>query len=154
MGGWQNAVAERATRDIPGAIGSLLLIAIGVGALVAAADFSDLGSVFPRTIGGLLVGLGLLYLVLVAMGRTKPPALLTGSMARRVGVAAVMLGWAFALGPLGFLASSACAFVLLLLLAQHARWTLRAAVLYTASGAIVLGGLWALFKLALQVPLP
>jgi hypothetical protein len=65
-----------------------------------------------------------------------------------------MLGWAFALPVMGFLASSAVAFSLLLILAQHERWTPRAALLYGASGAVVLGGLYTLFKWLLQVPLP
>ena len=46
------------------------------------------------------------------------------------------------------------AFVLLLMLANHDRWTLRTALLYGGAGALVLVGLYALFKHALQVPLP
>ena len=36
-----------------------------------------------------------------------------------------MLAWAFTLGPLGFLASSAAAMAALLVIANHDRWTLR-----------------------------
>jgi putative tricarboxylic transport membrane protein len=143
-----------ARHDVPGAIGSVLLISVGAAALAYSGEFSDLGAVFPRAIGALLVGLGCLYIALVALGRTRRAAALDGSHARRLGVAAVMLGWAFALPPLGFLMSSAVAFALLLALAQHDRWTPRTAMLYGAAGAVVLGGLYALFKLALQVPLP
>jgi hypothetical protein len=141
-------------RDTPGAIGSALLIGVGVAALVYSKEFSDLGAVFPRAIGGLLVAMGVLYLLLFALGRTKRAAPAAGSNLRRAGVAVVMLGWAFALTPLGFLASSALAFVLLLMLANHDRWTLRTALLYGGAGALVLVGLYALFKHALQVPLP
>lgn len=140
--------------DIPGAIGSVLLIAVGAAALVYSSEFSDLGAVFPRAIGGLLVGLGCLYIVLVARRKTRAGARLDGSHGRRLGVAAVMVGWAFALPTLGFLVSGAIAFALLLVLAQHDRWTPRTAMLYGAAGAVVLVGLYALFKLALQVPLP
>lgn len=140
--------------DWPGAIGSVLLIAVGAAALFYSAEFSDLGAVFPRAIGGLLVGLGCLYIVLVALGRTRASGALEGSHGRRLGVAAVMLGWAFALPSLGFLASSAIAFALLLVLAQHDRWTPRTAMLYGAAGAVVLVGLYVLFKMVLQVPLP
>jgi putative tricarboxylic transport membrane protein len=148
-------MAESSHRhDLPGAFGSVLLIAIGVAALVYSAECSDLGAVFPRAIGAFLVGLGCLYILLVALGRTRTGVPLEGSNKRRLGVAAVMLGWAFALPPMGFLASSAIAFALLLVLAQHERWTPRTAMLYGASGAVVLGGLYTLFKLVLQVPLP
>lgn len=140
--------------DLPGAIGSVLLIVAGAAALFYSAEFSDLGAVFPRAIGGLLVGLGCLYIVLVALGRTRASGALAGSHARRLGVAAVMLGWAFALPSLGFLGSSAIAFALLLVLAQHDRWTPRTATLYGAAGAVVLVGLYVLFKMVLQVPLP
>lgn len=148
-------MAESSPRpDLPGAFGSALLIAIGVAALVYSTEFSDLGSVFPRAIGAFLVSLGCLYILLVALGRTRATVPLDGSNGRRLGVAAVMLGWAFALPSLGFLVSSAVAFALLLVLAQHDRWTPRTAMLYGASGAVVLGGLYTLFKLVLQVPLP
>lgn len=148
-------MAEPLTRqDIPGAVGSLLLIAVGAAALVYSGEFSDLGAVFPRAIGGLLVGLGCLYIVLVARRKTRAAALLEGSHGRRLGVAAVMVGWAFALPTLGFLLSSAIAFALLLALAQHDRWTPRTVMLYGASGAVVLVGLYVLFKMVLQVPLP
>lgn len=140
--------------DIPGAVGSALLIGVGAAAFWAAADYSSLGSVFPRTIGAMLVVLGAVYLVFVATGRTRRARPGEGSNLRRVGVAAVMLGWAFALGPLGFLPSSAAAAAALLVIANHDRWSLRTALLYSVSTAIVLGGLYGLFKVILLVPLP
>ena len=59
-----------------------------------------------------------------------------------------------ALVPLGFLAASAIAFVLLMLVANHDRWSPSRAAGYLAAGAVVLGGLYTLFKLVLLVPLP
>jgi hypothetical protein len=145
---------ERVGRDIGGAVGSVIFIGIGAAALWHARQFSMLGAVFPLGVGGLMVGLGVLYLVLFALGRTRAVAPLEGSLVRRVGVALVMLGWAFALVPLGFLGSSALAFVLLLAIANHERWTARRLLLYPLSGAALLGGLYVLFKIALMVPLP
>ena len=141
-------------RDIAGAVGSLLFIGVGAAALWHAGEFSMLGAVFPRAIGGLLVVLGLVYLVLVVLGRTQPVAPLQGSLARRAGVALVMLAWAWALVPLGFLAASAIGCVLLMLVANHDRWSPSRAAGYLATGAVVLGGLYTLFKLVLLVPLP
>jgi hypothetical protein len=141
-------------RDVGGAIGSVIFIAVGAVAVWQAGEFSMLGAVFPRGIGGLMVALGVLYLVLFALGRARAVTPLEGSLVRRAGVALVMLGWAFALVPLGFLGSSALAFVLLLALANHERWTARRLLLYPLSGAALLGGLYVLFKIVLAVPLP
>lgn len=140
--------------DLAGAIGSAIMVLVGAAAIWAARDYSDLGAVFPRTVGALLVALGIVYIALVAMGRTRRGAAAEGSTLRRTLVAVVMLAWGFALGPLGFLPSGAAAMAALLLIANHDRWTLRSALAYGVSAAAVLGLLYALFKHALQVPLP
>jgi hypothetical protein len=140
--------------DIPGAIGSGLMVLVGAAAIWAARDYSDLGSVFPRTVGALLVALGLVYIVLVVMGRTRRGAAIDGSSIRRALVALVMLAWSFALGPLGFLPAGAAAMAALLMIAHHDQWTLRKALAYGLSTAIVISLLYTLFKHVLQVPLP
>ncbi len=140
--------------DLPGAIGSGIMVLIGAAAIWAARDYSDLGAVFPRTVGALLIALGIVYIALVALGRTRRAATVDGSSLRRALVAGVMLAWAFALGPLGFLPAGAAAMAALLLIAHHDRWTLQTALAYGFSAAAVLGLLYALFKLALKVPLP
>ncbi len=140
--------------DLPGALGSAAAIVVGAAAIWAARDYSDLGAVFPRSVGALLVALGALYIVLTLAGRTQRVAALGGSFVRRAATAATLLAWAYTLGPLGFLASSAAAMAALLVIANHDRWTLRRAVLYSAASALVLIGLYSLFKIALQVPLP
>lgn len=146
-------MAER-KHDLPGTIGSGLSIAVGAAALWYSGDFSNLGAVFPRTIGALLVILGGGYLLLVLAGRTQRPPPLEGSNPRRAGVALVMLAWAFTLKPLGFLPSSVIAFAVLLVIANHHRWTLRTVLVYGVAGALLLGGFYTLFKQILLVPLP
>ena len=140
--------------DIPVALGSSLMVLIGAAAIWAAGDYSDLGAVFPRTVGALLVALGSVYIVLVVLGRTQRVAAVDGSSIRRALVAVVMLAWGFALGPLGFLPAGAAAMAALLMIAQHDRWTLRTALGYGLSAATVIGLLYTLFKHVLQVPLP
>jgi hypothetical protein len=140
--------------DLRGALGSAAAVALGGAAIWASRDFSDLGAVFPRSVGALLVALGAVYIVLTLMGRTKDVASLEGSSLRRAAAALTMLAWAFMLGPLGFLASSAAAMAALLVIANHERWSLRRALLYAGSSALVLIGLYSLFKIALKVPLP
>lgn len=140
--------------DIAGAIGSALAIVLGVAAWWAAADYSPLGSVFPRSVGALLIALGATYLVLVARGRTRAAPPLAGSNLRRAGVALAMLVWAFTLEPLGFLGSSAMAMAALLFIANHEARSLRQLVGQALAAAVLLGALYALFKHALNVPLP
>ncbi|MEO7854774.1 MAG: tripartite tricarboxylate transporter TctB family protein [Rubrivivax sp.] len=140
--------------DRAGIAGCVLAVVLGAAAVWAARGFSDLGAVFPRTIGSLLVVLGLAYTVLALRRRGASVAPLQGSGARRLGVALVMLAWGFALAPLGFAASSASAMALLLVLANHGRWTLRHALLYAGSAGLMLAAFYVLFKHALNVPLP
>ncbi len=130
------------------------MVLLGAGAIWAARDYSDLGAVFPRTVGALLVALGAVYILLVLIGRTQRATGSDGSSLRRSLVAVVMLAWGFTLGPLGFLSSGAAAMAALLLIAQHGRWSVRTALLYSLSTSVILIGMYALFKHALQVPLP
>jgi len=141
-------------RDTGSTIACIAFVIIGIAAFWAANDFSPLGSVFPKTIAALLVFFGVLYLALSWL-RPQPPRLPeAGSRARQAAVAVVMVGWAFVLEPVGFLTSSVVAFVLLLVIAHYGRWTPRIALLYALGSALLLGGLYTLFKVALQVPLP
>ena len=141
-------------RDVAGAAGSAVLMTLGAASFVAAKEFSDLGAVFPRTIGALLVAFGAVWLVLFALGRTRAAAPLEGSITRRAGTAAVMLAWAFALPPLGFLPASAAACAVLLLLARHGRGSMAALLAQALATALLLLGLYVLFQHVLGVPLP
>ncbi len=141
-------------RDLPGLIGCVLVIVVGVAALVYSQEFSPLGSVFPRTIAGVMIVLAIWYIVLTLIGRTQRAALATGSTVRRLALMIVMLAWAFALDRVGFLVSSAVAFAALLAIANHDRWTPRSVLVYGLVGAVILGVIYGLFRFALQVPLP
>lgn len=140
--------------DVAGVVGCVLLIGTGIAAIVYSQDFSPLGAVFPRTISALMIVLGLLYLVFAWRGRTRAEAPAGGSMVRRAGVALVVLGWALALDPVGFLISSAIAMAALLMIANHERWSMRTVLLYGLVSAAVLGIFYGVFRFALQVPLP
>lgn len=147
-------MTEPARRDVPGLVGCALAFVIGIAALANSGEFSPLGSVFPRTIAGLMIMLALLYAGL-ALRRPQPQiAPAPGSTARRVGTALVLLAWAFALQPVGFLFSSVCGCTALLLLAQHDRWTARTGLVYGLAMILVLGALYTLFRFVLKVPLP
>lgn len=167
---------ELQERDVAGIVGCLVAVAIGIAAIATSGDFSPLGSVFPRAIAGLMVVLGLAYIGLslrgprpavvssaatsVAAGAPDagiaPPVSpqVVPSTPRRLAAMAVMLAWAFLLTQLGFLSTSFVACFALLLIAQYDRWTPRRAVVCGLAVAAVLGVLYAVFKLVLQVPLP
>ena len=140
-------------RDVASMVASVAFFAVGIAAFLASSDFSSLGSVFPRTISALMVFFSALYLALCWL---KPRARQQegGSRIRQAAVAVIMLIWSFVLGPVGFLTSSVIAFALLVVVAHFDRWTPRLALLYAGAGALVLGGLYLLFKVVLQVPLP
>ncbi len=146
--------ARSTSADVAGVVGCLILIATGIAAIVYSSEFSTLGSVFPQAISALLIGLGVVYIVLALIGRTKASEPAGGSIVRRVGLALVMLAWAFSLGYFGFLASSVVAMALLLVIANHERWTGRSVLGYAIISAIVLGALYGIFDFALRVPLP
>ena len=150
----QPAQSSERSRDIGGAVGSVLMVIIGAAAFWNARDFSALGAVFPRTISALMIALALLYLVLVLTGRTRRAEPAGGSIWRRAGVAVVMLAWAYLLVPLGFLGASAAAIVALLVIANHNPWTPRTVLRYGTAAAFVLATFYVVFKHVLQVPLP
>lgn len=141
-------------RDTAGAICAALLAAVGGASIWAAQEFSDLGAVFPRTIGALLLMLGLLYLGFNATGSGRATAPLEGSRLRRIGLAITMLFWVFTLETLGFLVSSAVSMGALLWIANYDSWRLRSVLIYGGSALVLLLGFYVLFKVVLAVPLP
>jgi putative tricarboxylic transport membrane protein len=141
-------------RDIAGIVGAAILIVIAAMAIYHSKEFSPLGSVFPRTIGAAMILFSGAY-ILVALARPQPAKLPErGSPWRRTLLVVVMIAWAVLLEPVGFLSTSVFAFTAIMLIANYHRWTPRRAVAYAVSGAIVLGGLYAIFRFVLQVPLP
>ncbi len=145
---------DKDKRDTAGVLCAVLLAAIGAASVWAARDFSDLGAVFPSTVGALMLVLGLLYLVFGITGKGQSTAALEGSLARRVALALVMLFWVFTLDALGFLVSSALSMGALLWIANYDRWHLRSVTLYGGSALLLLLGFYVLFKVVLGVPLP
>lgn len=142
-------------RDVRSIAGATVFIVVGAFALYYSAYFSPLGSVFPRVVAVFMIVLSLVY-VGVAMMRpgSAPQNPERGSTPRRALVAAVLFAWALLLEPLGFLVTSMLCYAAILLIANYDRWTPRRAVAYTATGLVVVGGLYALFAHVLQVPFP
>jgi hypothetical protein len=144
----------RPQRDLAGMAGAAFFIVMGALALWHSSEFSALGSVFPRTVAVTMILLSLAYIAVAWLrpkGAQPQPA---GSVWRRTTLMAVYVAWAMLLEPLGFLTTSIAAFVAMLVISNYDRWTPRMAVTYGLVGAAVLGGLYAIFRFVLQVPLP
>jgi hypothetical protein len=145
---------ETPRRDIAGIAGSAFFIVIGVLAILGAREFSPLGAVFPRTIAAAMIISALAYIALALLRPQAPAARAIGSRWRRGALIGVLLAWAFLFEHVGFLVTSMAAYAAILVIANYDRWTPRSAFVYTAVGAVVLGGLYAIFRFLLQVPLP
>ncbi len=141
-------------RDVPGIVGCAILVAIAVAAFYFAGDFTALGQVFPRTVSAAMILFAGLYIVMAVLRPGPPRPVERGSAFRRAVLFGVMVAWALLLERVGFLATSVAAFTAILLAANYDRWTPRRAVGYALAGALVLGGLYAIFRFVLQVPLP
>ncbi|MBE0625822.1 MAG: tripartite tricarboxylate transporter TctB family protein [Burkholderiales bacterium] len=147
-------MSETPRRDIPGIAGSAVFIIVGVLAIWGAREFSPLGSVFPRTMAAVMILCAAVYIAMALLRPQAPAATPAGSNWRRGALIAVLVAWAFLFEKFGFLSTSLFAYAAILVIANYDRWTPRLALTYTAVGAIVLGGLYAIFRYALQVPLP
>ncbi|MFZ5555856.1 MAG: tripartite tricarboxylate transporter TctB family protein [Pseudomonadota bacterium] len=145
---------ESARRDVPGMVGSAIFIVVGAIALYYSRDFSALGAVFPRTIAVSMMVLSAVYIAVSILRPKAPAPQPRASSLRRIALVVVMLLWATYLEPVGFLTASVAAFAALLVIANYDRWTPHMAVIYTAVAAVVIGGLYAIFRFGLQVPLP
>lgn len=140
--------------DIRGIIGAVVFVIAGVLAIYYSSDFSPLGSVFPRTIAAAMIVLSVVYIIVALLGGGAPEPSQAGSAPRRILLALALLAWALLLEPLGFLSTSIICYAAVLVIANYDRWTPRRALVYTAVGVVVLGGLYGTFRFVLQVPFP
>ena len=147
-------MSKSARRDMGGIAGCVVAIVCGALAWHFAADFSAMGSVFPRTVAAAMILFSLVYIAVAVLRPSVPAARQAGSHWRRISLVVVMAAWSILLEKVGFLTTSVACYAAILVIANYDRWTPRMAVTYAAAGAAVLGGLYAIFRLVLQVPLP
>lgn len=137
-----------------GIAGSAFFIVAGALALWHSREFSPLGSVFPRTMAVLMIALSVAYIAMTLLRPRGTEPQPQGSAWRRGALMVVFVAWSLLLERLGFLATSVLAFIAILVISNYDRWTPRMAVVYGLVGAAVLGGLYAIFRFGLQVPMP
>ncbi|MEO7742565.1 MAG: tripartite tricarboxylate transporter TctB family protein [Usitatibacter sp.] len=143
-----------ARRDLPGIAGAAFFIVMGGLALWFSREFTPLGSVFPRTIAVTMILLSVAYIAVAFLRPAAAAPAPAASTWRRVALMVVLVAWALLLERVGFLVTSIACYAAILVISNYDRWTPRMAVMYALSGAAVLGGLYAIFKFVLQVPLP
>lgn len=144
----------RPTRDLPGIVGSVLAITAGSLAWHHAGDFSPMGAVFPRAVATAMMVAAAAYIATALLRPSVRPQGAAGSTWRRVALVIVMAAWSMLLEKVGFLTTSAACFAAILVIANYDRWTPRTAAVYALAGAVVVGGLYGVFRFLLLVPLP
>jgi putative tricarboxylic transport membrane protein len=145
---------DTARRDLRGIAGSILAIVAGALAWYYAGDFSAMGSVFPRTVSAAMILFAAVYIAVALLRPAATAAPAKGSTWRRVALVVVMAAWSILLEKVGFLSTSVACYAAILVIANYDRWTPRMALVYALSGGAVLGGLYAIFRFVLLVPLP
>ncbi len=133
---------------------AFVMAAVAVGAIVASREISAMASVFPRTIAALLLLFSLVLLAKTFTVRSHTARPEGGSVGRRLALVGIILAWAFALNPLGFLASSLLGTVALTVVAHFHEWNTKRAFIYGLSILAIIGFFYSLFALVLDVPLP
>ena len=135
-----NEAAGRAGGVTGTVIIALILIAVGVVTLFDTAGYTDIDSVvFPRAAAIMLIVTSTLVVFVALLRGDDAPGFGTGLWWRRLVLVGAMVLAVLLMPWVSFLPAVAVAFVGALLAAMHERWQPRLA---------------ALFRFALQVPLP
>ena len=142
-------------KDIGSFIVSAFFIIAGIVTLYDTMSYSDLDSkVFPRAAAIVLIICASFSLIYGLLKPSAEEGFGHGSWWRRILLVITMLLSCVAMPYLGFLGASAIGFIGGLIAAMHDKWTTKKILLYWGSGALVMIGFYALFKMVLQVPLP
>ena len=139
-------------------LAAILAIAIGALALWGTGSMSSLGSVFPTTAATVLIGAAvLLALRALVLRRSRMPEARMPPRAewwRAAATAALLLGWALLLKPLGFLVTGAVGLLVLAVIVRREPMAPRAAALHALAGAVLLVGFWLLMTQVLRLAVP
>ncbi len=150
---------DRIGADFAGAAVALFFLAVGIYAVWSSLSMTMLGAIFPRTIGGFLIGLSVIQIGLSLAGRGAQISGEGGDasnegLGRRLALVAVMIAWALLFPAVGFVVTSFVAATALIVIAEHertppTRWLLRTAVV-----AVMVGVFYWLMTRILYIPIP
>lgn len=143
--------------DLPTSLVALLIAAVAAAAVWEARTFSTFGSIFPLFTGVTLLLASLAVFlrgVTVGSPAKERPARSARGMLNSLMLIAVLVVWALTLEWAGFMISSWVGFVVLALIADNRRPTLRRSAIYAVVALVVVVGLQFLFGKLLSVTLP
>jgi putative tricarboxylic transport membrane protein len=151
---------ETAGDRAPGRDWAGVVVAAGLGVLGAVGiakteGMSALGAVFPKTIATALLVFAVVFILWTLFwpqGKVRQQE--QGSWWRRVALVLIMLLWIGLLRWLGFVGASVIGFAGLVVVGNYFEWSARRVLIYAITSAALIGGFYALFALALNVPLP
>lgn len=132
-----------------------LFIVAGVVTIIDTLQYTDIDSmVFPRAAATILILCACLSLVTQLSRGTSKTVFTPGSWWRRALLIISMLLACWLMPMSGFLLAAAAAFAGTLFAAMHEQWATKLLIYYFASGVLIIVGIYTLFKIVLQVPLP
>jgi putative tricarboxylic transport membrane protein len=132
-----------------------LFVAAGVITLYDTTTYSDLDAkVFPRAAAIVLILSSIVVIIVSALRPVHEPGLGRDAWWRRVLLVSCMLTACFVMPYVGFLPAGVIAFGGAMVAAMHERWSLQTALGYSGAGIVIMVGFYALFRFALNVPLP
>lgn len=143
-------------RDVGGMVMAALFIVLGAVLYYDTTTMLDPDSyVFPRAIIAVMVGLSLAVIIVnLVRPEAGAGAHERGSVVRRVGLVAAMLGATALMPILGFVLSGLIAFMIIMVFAMYDPWTRFRLIVYPVVGVAIVAGFYILFKQLLYVPLP
>ena len=140
---------------MPHLIAALIAFIIGAYALYETQEMSNLGSVFPTTAGIVcLLGAFAIAALSFRSPAVAPEAAAQMGWARFAAVAAVLLGWALLLKPLGFLLTSVAGMLAIFFITKREPIRLDWAIYHVLAALFLLGGSYLLLVEVLRVALP
>ncbi len=148
---------ETKMRDIPGMLFAGLFVLLGIGIYVVGNTLSPLGSVFPKTIAAALIlfsGMLILQNLRRPAGQSAGNFRLDAGTGHRIALGAAMLAWVFLMPVFGFLATSFCAFLVIMVIADYDKPPAKIWAIWAASGAAICTGFWWLMANVLLLRMP
>lgn len=147
--------------DWAGAVGAAAFAIIGAYVLWASLAMSQNAAAFPRTVGGILLGLSIIQFVRSATGRSSTVleegvslAAQKEGLGRRLTLIATLIAWAILFPILGFVVTSFVAAIVLTFTAQFGSMSAVRATIYLISVTVMVAGFYLLMVRVLNIPLP
>jgi putative tricarboxylic transport membrane protein len=152
-------MSSRPAPDLAGAAVALAFGALGLFAVVESLGMTALAAIFPRAVGGVLVGLAAVQAVLSLLGRggqASGEGSDTGraGMGRRIGLVVIMLAWALLFPVVGFVVTSTIAGIALLFVAEHEQPSPTTRAAGVAAVIVMVGLFYWLMVAVLYIPMP